>query len=636
MVGKLKNKKTPDQDCSLSRKTKQKFFGGSRGAVFQKSPPGRRRQEGAPQSKENLISGHKYDWRLFKRLLPYLENYKFLIVISLVLMLAAGFFNVLTPYFIKIGIDKNIAGSDYEGLKRTAALLFILMVCALIFQVIFNYAIRYLGQRLLFDIRLDLFRHLVYLSNDYFDKTAVGRSLTFVTSDVEAIRDFISEGVLTVLSELLKISFILIAMLLINYKLALLTFLTLPLFVGATMAFRKSIRAGFRGVRKANAQINTALVESITGIREIIQFNYKEKAKYSFATSNCFYLDAFLKVVHAYALYFPVLEVVSNSGMLIILFFAHKTIGISIQVGEIFAFFFYINMFFRPLRHLAERFNMFQAAMAAAERIFKFRDRKPTIADARSPQKLDENFTGRIVFDRVTFSYAESNPVLKDLSFTIEPGERVALVGYTGSGKTTIINLLNRLYDVDSGTIRLDDAEVGSIDLRDLRSGISTISQDPFIFTGTVADNISMFDPAISREDVIQAAEQVYAHRFIEKLPQRYDENVLEEGKRLSAGQKQLLSFTRAVARRSKIVILDEATSNIDSETEKLIEAATANLLRNRTAIIIAHRLSTIRMVDRILVLHKGKLVEQGNHRQLLRKGGIYSKLYKTQAFLQN
>ncbi len=551
-------------------------------------------------------------------------------------MLFTSVFSVLQPYLIKLGIDKNVAMADIQGLQRTAALLLMLLIGGFLFQVAFNYSVGYLGQRLLFDVRLDIFRHLLHLSNDYFDKTPVGRSLTHVTNDVEAIQEFISEGVISVLGELLKILFILAAMLMINFKLALLTFLTIPLFVSGTLVFRKSIRTGYRQVRKANAEINTTLVESISGIREIIQFNYKGKAKKIFSEANGNYLQAYLKVVHAYALYFPVLEIVSNLGMVIVLFFAHKAVGVSLQIGEIFAFFFYINMFFRPLRQLAEKFNMFQAAMAAAERIFRFLDVNPTIVNPPRPRMISGDVKGRIVFEQVNFSYIQGSPVLKDVSFTIEPGERVALVGHTGSGKTTIINLLNRLYDVSSGSILIDGIDCRDYDIPDLRRKISTIPQDPFIFTGTVAENISLHDPRVSRQEIIQAAKQVYAHQFINELPQQYDENVLEEGKRLSTGQKQLLSFARSLVRRSKIIILDEATANIDSETEKLIEAATANLLSNRTAIIIAHRLATIQMADRILVLHKGKLVEQGSHRDLLNKEGIYSKLYYTQAFLQN
>lgn len=576
------------------------------------------------------------DWRLLRRLFPFLKGYSGLIILALFLMLASSLISALHPYFIKLGIDRDVASGDLAGLQRTAITLLILLIGGLLFQVGFNYSVAFLGQRLLFDLRLTVFRHLLRLSNEYFDQNSVGTTLTHVTNDVEAIREFISEGIITVLGEMLKIGFILVFMLLINFKLALMTFITIPLFLLATMLFRTTIRTGYRSVRQANAEINTTLVESITGIREIIQFNAKGKSRRSFSEGNRNYLKAYLKVVHAYALYFPILEIVSNIGMIIILFYAHQVIGISLRVGEIFAFFFYINMFFRPLRELAEQFNMFQSAMAAAERIFRFLDRKPVIVNKPGARKIGPNFKGRIVFDHVTFAYSPGNPVIKDISFTIEPGERVALVGHTGSGKTTIINLLNRLYDVDSGTITLDGIDCRDYDLSALRGKISTIPQDPFIFTGTVADNISLHEPGISQENIIRAAEQVYAHDFISALPNQYRENVLEEGKRLSTGQRQLLSFARSLVRQAGIVVMDEATSNIDSETEKLIEAATQNLLADKTAIIIAHRLSTIRRVDRILVLHKGKLVEQGTHRELMKKGGVYTKLYRTQAFLQN
>jgi ATP-binding cassette subfamily B multidrug efflux pump len=415
-----------------------------------------------------------------------------------------------------------------------------------------------------------------------------------------------------------------------------LAFITIPFFVIVTILFRKSIRTGYRGVRKANAQINTSLQESITGIREIIQFNYKKKSKENFEDANRYYLESFLKVVYAYSLYFPAIEVISNIGMVIILFYAHLALGVSVQVGEIFAFFSYLNMFFRPLRQLAEQFNMFQSAMAAAERTFRLLDTGITVKNPPHPHTIDRNFKGKITFKNVNFAYKQENPVLKDLSFEIQPGEKVALVGYTGSGKTTIIKLINRLYDIQAGTILIDDVPVDQYDMYELRSRISTVPQDPFLFTGTVAENISMHDPTISLRDMAEAAETVNADHFIDRLPDKYDENVLEEGKRLSVGQKQLISFARGVVRKPDIFILDEATSNIDSETEKLIDAAIEKLLEGRTAIIIAHRLSTIQKVDRILVFNKGRLVEEGSHQELLKKEGIYSRLYQTQAFSSN
>jgi len=575
----------------------------------------------------------KQDWRLLRRLLPYLKRHLFLVTVTVLFLLIMDIAGVMHPYLIKVGIDKNIVNNDLPGLEHTVFLLGIVLVITFLFQVFFSYAVQYLGQKLLFDLRIDLFKHMVYLSNDYFDKTPVGKTLTNITNDVESIREFISEGVVSVVGELLKVFFILAAMMLINFKLAMLAFITIPFFAVITVLFRQSIRTGYRGVRKANAQINTALQESITGIREIIQFNYKKKSKENFEDANRYYLESFLKVVHAYSLYFPAIEVVSNIGMVIILFFAHFALGVSVRVGEIFAFFSYLNMFFRPLRQLAEQFNMFQSAMAAAERTFRLLDTEITIKNPPNPQPVDRSFKGKITFKNVNFAYKPENPVLKDISFEIQPGEKVALVGYTGSGKTTIIKLINRLYDIQAGTILIDDVPLKRYDMFELRSRISTVPQDPFLFTGSVAENISMHEPAISLRDIVEAAETVNADHFIDRLPDKYDENVLEEGKRLSVGQKQLISFARGVVRKPGIFILDEATSNIDSETEKLIDAATEKLLEERTAIIIAHRLSTIQKVDRILVFNKGRLVEEGTHQELLKKEGIYSRLYQTQAF---
>ena len=589
-------------------------------------------ENGRTEKKEQKM----LDWKLLSRLLPYLKGHMSLLVFSLFFMLVIDITSVLHPYLVKIGIDQNVAAKDWEGLQQTCLLLGIILFGNFLFSVAFNYSVQYLGQRLLFDLRLDLFKKVLNLSNDYFDTTAVGKTLTNVTNDVEAIRQFISEGIVTVIGDLFKIAFILIAMLWVNFTLALLAFTTIPFFVLATAFFRKSIRSGYRGVRKANAEINTALVETITGIREIHQFNSQEQSKRTFGEYNRHYRDAFLKVVHSYSLYFPVLEIVANVSMVIIFLYTHVALGYSLRVGVIFAFFSYINMFFRPLRQLAEKFNMFQSAMAAAERAFKLLERPVTITNAPAPKLVQSSFRGKIVFDRVNFAYKSDAPVLKNVSFTIQPGEKVAIVGYTGSGKTTITNLLNRLYDIQSGAIRIDGINIQEYDLSGLRKQIATVPQDIFLFTGTVAENISLHDPQITRKNIEYAAQQVYADRYIERLPAKYDENILEEGKLLSVGQKQLLSFARAFVRNPSFIILDEATSNIDSETEALIEAGVKNLFDGRTAIIIAHRLSTIKSVDRILVLHKGELVEEGTHESLLQSGGLYRQLYEMQAFLLN
>lgn len=577
------------------------------------------------------------DWRLLKRLFSYLRRHALLLALTLACMLGLNVTGVLHPYLVKVGIDTHVAAGDVAGLKRTAWLLGGVLIGNFLFFMAFIYSVQYLGQRLLFDLRLDLFRKVLALSNDYFDTTAVGKTLTNVTNDVEAIREFISEGIVTVIGDLLKLGFILIAMLLVNARLALLAFITIPLFVAATALFRRSIRSGYREVRKANSDINTTLVETITGIKEIHQFNHQAQSKRTFGEHNRRYRDAFLRVIHSYALYFPILEIVSNLGMIIILLYTHFALGDTLQVGVIFAFFSYLHMFFRPLRQLAEKFNMFQSAMAAAERAFRLLEEPVAITSPAQSKPLPKGgFRGDISFERVNFAYTPGVPVLKNLSFRLHPGEKVAIVGYTGSGKTTIINLLNRLYDIQDGTIRIDGVTIQDYALPDLRGQIATVPQDPFLFTGTVADNISLHVPGITRQAIEEAARQVYADRYITKLPRQYDENILEEGKLLSVGQKQLLSFARAFVRRPAIVVLDEATSSIDSETETLIEAGVKNLLAGKTAIIIAHRLSTIKSVDRILVLHKGELVEEGTHKSLLRQGGLYRQLYEMQALLSN
>ena len=582
---------------------------------------------------ENSENKNKRDWHLLKRLFPYLKKYRLLIFISILFMVLFNVASVLQPYLFKVGIDIYVARGDMKGLFNLSIWLFTVMAAGFLFNFLFNYAVQFLGQRLLFDIRMDLFGHMCRLAKKYFDKNPVGKTLTNITNDVEALRQFISEGVVLILGDLLKVGFILIAMMLINFKLAMVVFLTIPFFIVVTIVFRKSIRSGFRGIRKANAEINTAIVESVTGVREINQFNYQQKSIQLFDRVNSKYLSEYLKVVHAYALYFPILEIVTNLGLVIILLYFHYSIGKGIQIGEIFAFFTYINLFFRPLRQLAERFNMFQSAMAASERIFKLFDTRIHIKNVTRPVNIKTNHKGKIVFDNVNFSNNKNAPVLKDISFTIQPGETVALAGHTGCGKTTVINLINRLYDISSGSITIDGKDIKQYDLAELRKQVVVVPQDPFLFTGTVGENISLNDPEILLKDILSYAKKMGAHTFIEEFPNLYNENVLEEGKKLSAGQQQLISFTRAMARNPSILILDEATSNIDSETEKQIEAATHHLIKNRTAIIIAHRLSTIKMVNRILVLHKGKLVEEGNHKKLLNRGGIYANLYKIQAF---
>jgi ABC-type multidrug transport system fused ATPase/permease subunit len=572
---------------------------------------------------------------LLARLFPYVARYAWLGAGAVLCLLIVNGAQVLQPWLVKHAIDTDIAARDFGGLARTGILLVLALTAGYVFQVVSGYGVQYLGQRLLLDLRMDLFRKVLGLSHDYFDTTPVGQTLTNLSNDLEALREFIADGIVSVVGDLLKVLLILAAMLLINFRLALVAFVTIPLFVAATLLFRSGIRAGFREVRKANGEINVALSETISGIREIHQFGFEAESRESFSGNNTRYLRAYLKVVNAYALFFPAIEIVTNASMILTLLFAHFWVGVTVRVGEIFAFFSYINMFFWPLRQLAERFNLLQSAVAATERIFKLMDQRVTIQSppaTAAPRAIAS--PAEIVFDRVGFHYAAESPILRGISFRVAPGEKVAIVGPTGAGKTTLISLVTRLYDVQEGSILLDGTDIRSIPLEQLRRAVATVPQDVFLFTGTVAENISLYDPSVDAATVEHAAREVRADRFVAGFPRGYAEQVGEEGRRLSEGQKQLLGLSRAFARNPSVVILDEATSNIDSETEHLIGEGIQRLLANRTALIIAHRLSTIRSVDRILVMQAGRILQEGTHDELVARDGLYRQLYEMQSLL--
>jgi ATP-binding cassette, subfamily B, multidrug efflux pump len=576
--------------------------------------------------------------KLLRRILPYVGRYAWLGIGALLALIVVDVASVLQPYLVKHAIDIDIAQKSITGLVRTGTTLAVVMLAAYAFQVLSGYGVQYLGQRFLVDLRMDLFRKVLSLSNDFFDRTPVGNTLTNLSNDVEALREFIAEGIVSIAGDMLKVLFILVAMLLINWALALVAFITIPLFVGATLLFRSTIRAGFRQVRKANGELNVALAETIAGVREIHQFGYERESRESFARNNSRYLDAYIKVVNAYALFFPAIEIVTNASMILTLLAAHFWMGVSLQAGVIFAFFAYINMFFWPLRQMAEKFNLLQSAIAATERIFGLLDSKASITPparggapmaARPRSGGPRRAAAGVVFDDVHFHYSEDTPVLRGISFSVAPGEKVAIVGPTGSGKTTLVSLVTRLYDVQRGRVLVGGRDVRDIPLEELRTEVATVPQDVFLFTGTVTDNISLFHPSVDWRMVEHAAQEVRANRFISALPRGYGEQVGEEGKRLSEGQRQLLGLSRAFARDPSVVILDEATSSIDSETEHLIGEGIQRLLKDRTGLIIAHRLSTIRAVDRILVLHAGRIVQEGSHEELVARDGLYRQLYE-------
>ncbi|MBN8217149.1 MAG: ABC transporter ATP-binding protein [Spirochaetes bacterium] len=574
----------------------------------------------------------KPDLGLLRLVAPYLRAHKPLIAVSVFALLAGHFFSLSLPFLTRHAVDVDIKGGDPAGLGRTAFLFGGALLLGFAFTAGSNLGVSYLGQRLLYALRLDVLRKVFRLPSGYFDRTSTGTVLTHLTNDVEAVRQFVSEGLVTVAGDLILAAFVFAAMFAVNWRLALATAVSVPLFLLATALFRKAIRTGFRRVRAANSEINTALVESLGGHSVISLFRHRTPAIRHFDGRNREYLDAYRQVVDAYAAYFPVIEVVTHLSLALVLAVAHFRMGAAVKPGEVFALFALINMFFRPLRDLAENFNTFQSALAALERIDRLMGEPEPIADPPRPRLPGRAPGGEIRFERVSFSYLPGKPVLRDLSFSVRPGEKVAVVGATGAGKSTLAHLVPRLYDVDAGSVSVDGIDVREWPLAGLRERLAVVPQNVFLFTGSAADNIRLFAPEVGRQAVVEAARAVNAHGFIERLPKGYDENVLEEGMSLSTGQKQLLAFARAFVAKPSLLILDEATASIDSETEALIEKSLDRLLEGRTAILIAHRLSTIRRVDRILVLHQGRLVQEGSHEVLLKQDGLYRQLYEMQA----
>ncbi len=580
---------------------------------------------------DDEILGKAYDAKLMKRLLSYIKPYRKYVVFAILLNIFVAALGPLRPYLTKIAIDDYISNSDYNGLMIISLILILSLLLQSVIQYFLTYSTQFLGQKTLYDLRVQLFSHVQKLALKFFDKTPIGRIVTRTTNDVESLGELFSSGIVMVFSDIFIIIWILGFMFFLDIKLSLVTLSVLPILIYGTFLFRRKVREAYRNVRYHLARLNSYMQEHITGMN-VVQIFRKEKDEFNtFSSINADHRDANIKSIFYYAIFYPSVELISSAAIAMIIWYGGgEVIQGTITIGVLFAFVQYVEMFFRPIRDLSEKYNILQTSMASSERIFNLLDNKTFINNPTNPLPLPK-IKGHIQFKDVWFSYNENNYVLKNINFEIKPGESVAIVGHTGAGKSTLINILTRFYDISKGSILVDGIDIRQIDKRELRKHISMVLQDVYLFSGTVKSNITLDNDEISLESVKKAAELVGADKFIENLPNKYDEEVKERGATLSVGQKQLISFARALAYQPKILILDEATSSIDTDTEKIIQTAIQNLLKGRTSIIIAHRLSTIQNADKIIVLHKGEIKEIGKHQELLAKKGIYHKLYQLQ-----
>jgi len=651
-------------------------------------------------NQEEEVIGKAYDSRLMRRLLTYLRPYKWHVVIALVAIVLKSVADVLGPFLTKIAIDKYLAkapnshswigdrlsSAPLVGIAQIGGLYIGLLIFTFVLEFIQTYTMQWTGQKVMFDLRSQIFRHLQHMHVAFFDKNPVGRLVTRVTTDVDALNEMFTAGVVSIFEDVFVLFFILAIMLDMNWKLALVTFAVLPLIVVATKIFRDKVRDSYRRIRTAIGRINSYMQEAVSGMLVLQLFNRERRAFRQFSEINASHMEAFKDAIMAYAIYYPVVEILSAIAIACIIwyggngviqqakvstltiafswrnFFTVHKVETVMSIGVLVAFMQYAQRFFRPIQDLSEKYNILQSAMAAGERVFKLLDTPVDVVSHVQPKKPQG--PGRVEFDRVWFAYRNIPPdsekevgvgkglrpvqaersaesadgnaftpdwVLRDVTFALEPGETVAVVGHTGAGKTTLISLLMRFYDVQKGAIRIDGVNIKDMNLEDLRSRFGTVLQDPFLFSGTVAGNIRLGTQWIEDADVERAAEEVNLADFIRTLPGGFKEEVRERGSTLSTGQKQLISFARALAHDPKILILDEATSSVDTETEFRVRDALSRMVEGRTSLIIAHRLSTIQRADKIIVMHKGQVREMGSHQQLLGHRGIYWKLYQLQ-----
>ncbi|MBD3382362.1 MAG: ATP-binding cassette domain-containing protein [candidate division Zixibacteria bacterium] len=578
---------------------------------------------------ENL--GKAYDARLMKRLIGYLMPYKKWMVLAFFIMIIASLLQLAGPYVIKTGIDKYIANDDIEGLGWLVLIYAAILVVQFVSTFGQIYLMEWIGQRAMYDLRLAVFRHVQSLGMNFFDRNPVGRVLTRITSDINSLNELFSSGVVTILGDLLTIFGIIGVMLVINWKLALMALIGLPLLIVATIIFRIKVRHAYREIRRLIARLNAYVQEHISGVSVVQHFVQENRVFKRFDKINDELKKKHHRSIIYYALFYPVIEVIGALSLAIIIWYGgSKVIQGTLTFGTLVAFSQYMEMFFRPIRDLSEKYNILQTAMASSERVFKLLDTRPAITPPVKLQKLSD-VRGKIEFKDVWFAYNPGEWILKNINLTIEAGEKVAVVGATGSGKTTFTNLILRFYDYQKGSVKLDGIELKQLTEQQIRKNISLVLQDVFLFSGKIDQNIRLGNPSISDDQIEKSAREINLMRIGSGLKNDLKTDVGERGGLLSVGQKQLVSFARALAFDPKILILDEATSSVDTETELIIQKATETLMKGRTSLIIAHRLSTIKQVDKIVVIHKGEIREIGNHEELLKKRGIYWNLYQLQ-----
>jgi ATP-binding cassette subfamily B multidrug efflux pump len=582
-------------------------------------------------------TGQVFDWQVLRRLLTYVQPYRGVFIGLIVLTVAAAVLGTVRPALIQRMVDVDISNNDWEGLNRSTLWLLALLVVNTLVSYLQTYYGGWLGQYIVRDIRTDLYRHLLSLKLNFFDRTPLGVLVTRNISDVETLADVFSEGLAAMVGDLLQIVFLMIFMFWTNWQLALISLSVIPPLLFSTYVFKEKVKGSFQEVRNAVAKLNSFVQEHLTGMNVVQIFNNEDREFRKFESINQEHTKANIKSVLYYSIYFPVAEVLGAIGVgLLVWYAAQGQIEGTISKGALIAFIMYNSLFFRPIRQIADRFNTLQLGLVSTERLLKLLDNKDLVATSGTtpvPQ-----LQGEVQFDHVWFAYnrqdseeTEAEWVLKDISFHVKPGQTIAFVGATGAGKTSIINLLSRFYDIQQGYIKVDGQDLREYDLNQLRRQIGIVLQDVFLFAGSIRDNITLGNRAISDAKIWEAATLVGAQRFIERLPGGLDYPVMERGATLSVGQRQLISFVRALVYEPRVIVLDEATSSVDSETEELIQEAIDKLMEGRTALVIAHRLSTIQKADRIIVLDRGEIKETGTHDELLRQNGYYAQLYRMQ-----